>query len=55
MIAVVFGAVNRPTPMPFMSSSTANTGNAKLAGSSMSSPKLSAVTIAPMVPNRRAP
>ena len=37
MMAVVFGAVNRPTPMPFRSSRTANTGKAKFAGSSMSS------------------
>ena len=41
--------------MPFISSSTANTGNPKLAGSSMSRPKLSPVTTVPMVPNRRAP
>src|SRR4051812_21655409 len=54
MIPAMFGAANKPIPMPLRSSSAPNAGNQKLAGSVINSPKLRAATSMPPVVKGRA-
>ena len=55
MIAAVFGAANRPEPIPLPKMSSANTQYEKSTGNSMRPAKQHAATSRPPVANGRAP
>jgi hypothetical protein len=55
MIAAVFGAANRPEPIPLPKISSANTQYEKSIGSAISPAKQQAATSSPAVANGRAP
>lgn len=55
MIVVVFGAANRPTPIPFISDKIANHVKSKLIGSCIKAMNDAAATTMPAVENPRCP